>query len=59
MGMDKDEAEARAELSNEEHRKAGWLSHAPRHNVRLTQAYYLGTHEVKQEQFEKVLGSNP
>lgn len=29
------------------------------HKVTLTEAFYLGIHEVTQEQFEKVMGTNP
>jgi formylglycine-generating enzyme required for sulfatase activity len=51
MGMDKDEAEAiAAQFPNDEHLRTSWLSSAPAHKVRLTQAYYLAMHEVTQEQ---------
>ncbi|MFO0870351.1 MAG: formylglycine-generating enzyme family protein [Pirellulales bacterium] len=44
---------------NDEYWKTMSLSSAPAHKVRLTQAYYLGTYEVTQEQYEKVAGVNP
>jgi formylglycine-generating enzyme required for sulfatase activity len=34
-------------------------SEAPRHRVRLTQAFYLGQNEVTQAQYQQVMGSNP
>ncbi|MFO0869812.1 MAG: bifunctional serine/threonine-protein kinase/formylglycine-generating enzyme family protein [Pirellulales bacterium] len=60
MGMSRAEAEAMAALSplNEQWQGVS-LSSAPAHRVRLTRAYYLGTYEVTQEQYEKVIGSNP
>jgi formylglycine-generating enzyme required for sulfatase activity len=34
-------------------------SEAPQHRVRLSQPWYMGVHEVTQEQYEAVCGSNP
>ncbi|MFO0868826.1 MAG: formylglycine-generating enzyme family protein [Pirellulales bacterium] len=60
MGMTKEEAEAVAALNpNDESWKRWSLSSSPAHRVRLTQAYYLGTYEVTQEQYERVVGVNP
>lgn len=60
MGMTKEEAEAvAAQNPNSENWKATSLSSAPEHRVRLTQAYYAGTYEVTQEQYEKHMGINP
>lgn len=60
MGMTKEEAEAFAAQSpKEDFWKTMSLSAAPEHRVRLTQPYYIGTYEVTQEQYEKVMGVNP
>jgi serine/threonine protein kinase len=60
MGMDKDEAEAIASnFGRNDALHHTWLANGPAHKVRLTQAYYLGTNEVTQEQYEKVVGVNP
>ncbi len=58
MGMTKEEAEAVA-AHVPGYWTAGTLSSTPEHRVRLTQPYYLGTYEVTQEQYEKVIGDNP
>jgi formylglycine-generating enzyme required for sulfatase activity len=34
-------------------------SEKPQHRVRITNPFYLGVHEVTQEQFEHVMGTNP
>ena len=31
----------------------------PQHRIRITQPFYLGAHEVTQEQYERVMGKNP
>jgi len=31
----------------------------PRHRVRITKPFYLGMHEVTQEQYERLMGENP
>ncbi|MGO8750100.1 MAG: SUMF1/EgtB/PvdO family nonheme iron enzyme [Thermoguttaceae bacterium] len=55
------------ELIEEElraHGDDGWYSdrlpgEAPRHRVRITKPYWLGITEVTQEEYERVMGSNP
>ena len=60
MGMSQEEVEAiPAQHPNSEHWKFWALSSAPAHRVRLTQPYYVGTYEVTQEEYEKVVGRNP
>lgn len=46
MGSPADEAERRDD-------------EGPQHRVRITRPFYLGAYEVTQDQFEKVMGSNP
>jgi formylglycine-generating enzyme required for sulfatase activity len=41
--------------ANEESRKAD----EERHEVEITQPFYMGVYEVTQEQYEKVMGNNP
>ena len=31
----------------------------PQHKVRLTKSFYLGVHEVTQQQYERLMGENP
>jgi formylglycine-generating enzyme required for sulfatase activity len=56
MGMTREQADA---LMVGDHGKAMAPSCVPAHRVRLSQAYYLGRHEVTQGQYEAVTGSNP
>jgi len=62
MGGRPDEVEAMLALANQ----AGWewwtnyiRSEAPQHRVYLTRPIYLGTHEVTQGQYQKIMGKNP
>lgn len=42
-----------------EHWRECTLSMAPRHKVILTKPFYLGVHEVTQEQYQKMMKKNP
>ena len=42
-----------------DHWAACMKSEGPRHRVILTQPFYLGVHEVRQKDFETVMGTNP
>ena len=35
------------------------LTEHPQHKVRLTKSFYLGVHEVTQQQYERLMGENP
>ena len=59
MGMSREKAEMIAAESPDEYWRKMCLSSAPAHRVRLTQAQYVGTYEVTQEQYAKVTGVNP
>ncbi|MDP2899170.1 MAG: formylglycine-generating enzyme family protein, partial [bacterium] len=37
----------------------GWDDETPVHKVTLTRGFYMGVYEVTQEEWEKVMGSNP
>ncbi len=43
---------ARAEAGHE-------VGEGPQHQVRITRGFYMGAHEVTQEQYAKVMGKNP
>ncbi len=60
MGSTPEEIDAALKVAGDDK----WLkvhapSEAPRHKVTLTQPFYLGTHEVTQAQYQKVMGKNP
>jgi formylglycine-generating enzyme required for sulfatase activity/tRNA A-37 threonylcarbamoyl transferase component Bud32 len=61
MGSGKAEQELVLQLYLEDEKKeaANRLRGEPQHEVEITKAYYLGVHEVTQEQYEKVMGVNP
>ncbi|HND52598.1 MAG TPA: SUMF1/EgtB/PvdO family nonheme iron enzyme, partial [Pirellulaceae bacterium] len=60
MGMTPQEAESvAAQGANDENIKNAAVISVPAHGVRMTQPYYLGTYEVTQQQYEKVVGANP
>jgi formylglycine-generating enzyme required for sulfatase activity/serine/threonine protein kinase len=60
MGSTPEEIEAAlAVAGNNEHWKEHIRSETPQHKVILTQAIYLGVHEVTQAQYEQVMGQNP
>ena len=46
------------------HKKEDWfieraLMEGPRHAVRITQPFFLGIHEVRQDQFQRLMRTNP
>ena len=60
MGSPKDLIEEELRL----HGSDGWYrdhlpGEAPRHRVRITKPYWLGVTEVTQEEYQRVIGSNP
>lgn len=60
MGMTKDEAETlAAQNPGDSYCQELFRSSSPEHRVRLTQAWYMGMHEVTQEQYATVMGINP
>jgi eukaryotic-like serine/threonine-protein kinase len=60
MGMTREDAESVAKLiPNNDYWKTMALSSAPQHRVRLTQAWYMGIHEVTQEQYKKIMDRSP
>jgi formylglycine-generating enzyme required for sulfatase activity len=60
MGMPLDEAESIAQMNAKDPAyRVMAVSATPTHQVRLTQPFYLGTHEVTQAQYKQVMGINP
>ena len=60
MGMTPQEAATVAgQGDKDENIKNAAVISVPAHRVRMTQPYYLGTYEVTQEQYEKVVGVKP
>jgi len=46
-------------MGSPETEKDRCLNEGPVHGVTISQPFYMGVHEVTQEQYEKVIGSNP
>ncbi len=60
MGSTKDEiAAALKDVGEHKHWQECIQSEAPQHTVILTQPIYLSVNEVKQAEYEKVMGANP
>jgi serine/threonine protein kinase len=60
MGSNAAEIEAALQIiGGDAHWQRNIRSEGPQHAVRLSQAFYLGTTSVTQEQFELIVGSNP
>ena len=59
MGSTPVEIQDALNLVNDNHWKECIQSEAPQHKVVLTQPIYLGTHEVTQAEYEKVMSVNP
>lgn len=59
MGMDSERAKLLAESNNSLEFGRLALSSSPEHRVVLTQPYYIGICEVTQDEYQRVIGSNP
>jgi len=60
MGTDQSELEwALRDTAGDEECQIGIRSESPRHKVVLTNAFYLGIHEVTQDEYKTVMGCNP
>ncbi len=63
MGSTKEEIEEALKSiagdQSEEHWQECIKSEGPKHKVTLRQGFYLGMHEVTQQEYEKVVGANP
>jgi formylglycine-generating enzyme required for sulfatase activity/serine/threonine protein kinase len=59
MGMTQGVADAIKAVYPRNEFGAESLGSMPMHNVRLTDAFYIGTCEVTQEQYERIAGTNP
>jgi serine/threonine protein kinase/formylglycine-generating enzyme required for sulfatase activity len=59
MGSRQEEVDALAAAATDQWWKGYLASEAPKHAVYLTKPFYLGLHEVTQEEFEKVMAVNP
>lgn len=61
MGATPEETERTVEAitPNDPHARNVMATATPQHKVILTQAIYLGTHEVTQRQYQEVMGINP
>ena len=46
-------------LSSAESEKYRPTNESPQHSVKISQAFYMGVHEVTQDEYEKVTGTNP
>lgn len=53
------EAQKHSSADDNERGGAGVKSEGPQHKVVLTKPYYLGAHEVRQQDYESVTGVNP
>ena len=59
MGSPQDEIDALLPSSPEPVWQDAFRSEGPQHNVKLTQAFYIGSCEVTQQQYQAVMGVNP
>jgi len=46
-------------MGSPDSQKASWPNERPQHRVRITKPFYLGIHEVTQQQYEEVMGDKP
>jgi len=59
MGSPQAEIDALVESTMDPNLQGWFRSEGPRHPVKLTQAFYLASCEVTQQQYQKLMGTNP
>jgi len=59
MGSPQDEIDVLVETTTEADWQSWYRSEGPQHRVKLTQAFYLGSCEVTQQQYQEAMGVNP
>jgi len=59
MGSPQAEIDQLVQTTSDEHIKNIYRGQGPEHRVQLTKAFYLGCHEVTQQQYQDLMGVNP